>query len=111
LIVEDVAPPYPRDMAIPDRPEGPLDFDWAVVPAIVGLVNTGDQAMWDGLSAITAPSLLIAGGPASHIDQDKIAAAAASIPHADLLTIPAGHLVHAERPAEFTEAVLTWLAG
>src|SRR5215475_10284339 len=32
----------------------------------------------------------VACGPASHIDQDKIAAAAARIPRADLVTIPAG---------------------
>jgi len=111
LIVEDVSPPYPRDRAIPDRPEGALDFDWAVVPAIVTQVNAGDQAAWDGLTAITAPTLLIAGGPASHIDQDQIAAAAARIPRADLVTIPAGHLVHSGCPAQFADAVLTWLAG
>jgi pimeloyl-ACP methyl ester carboxylesterase len=111
LIVEDAAPPYPRDRAVPGRPDGPLDFDWNVVPAIVAQVNTGDQAAWDGLSAITAPTLLIAGGPASHIDQDKIGEAAARIPRCDLVTIPAGHLVHAERPGEFADAVLTWLDG
>ncbi|MGN6790841.1 MAG: alpha/beta fold hydrolase [Streptosporangiaceae bacterium] len=111
LIVEDASPPYPRDRAIPARPDGPLDFDWPVVPAIVAQVNVGDQAAWDGLVTITAPTLLIAGGPASHIDQDKIAAAAARIPHAELVTVPAGHLVHATRPAEFADTVLTWLAG
>jgi 3-oxoadipate enol-lactonase len=111
LIVEDVSPPYPRDRLIPDRPEGALDFDWAVVPAIVTQVNAGDQAAWDGLTAIIAPTLLIAGGPVSHIDQDQIAAAAAMIPRADLLTIPAGHLVHSRCPAQFADAVLTWLAG
>jgi pimeloyl-ACP methyl ester carboxylesterase len=94
---------------MPDRPYGPLDFDWAVVPAIVAQVNAGDHAAWDGLATITAPALLIAGGPASHVDQDKIAAAAAAIPGGDLVTIPAGHLVHATRPAEFADAVLTWL--
>jgi 3-oxoadipate enol-lactonase len=111
LIIEDVSPPYPRDRAIPERPDGPLDFDWAVVPAIVTQVNAGDQAAWDGLTAIAAPTLLIAGGPASHIDQDKIAAAAARIPRADLVTIPAGHLVHSGCPAQFADAVLTWLPG
>jgi len=49
LIVEDVPPPYRRDRAIPDRPAGPLDFDWPVVPAIVNQVNNGDPAAWDGL--------------------------------------------------------------
>jgi 3-oxoadipate enol-lactonase len=111
LIVEDASPPFPRDRAIPARPAGPLDFDWAVVPAIVGQVNAGDPAAWDGLGAITAPTLLIGGGPESHIPQDKLAAAAARIPRCDLVTIPAGHLVHEDRPAEFAGAVLGWLGA
>lgn len=111
LIVEDVSPPYVRQRAIPDRPDGRLDFDWPVVPAIVGQVNAGDQAAWDALTTITAPTLLIAGGPASHIDQDKLADAAARIPRCDLVTIPAGHLVHAARPTQFASVVLTWLDG
>lgn len=41
LIVEDASPPFPRDRPIPERPDEPLDFDWAVVPAIVGQVNAG----------------------------------------------------------------------
>jgi len=109
LIVEDVPPPYRRDRAIPDRPAGPLDFDWAVVPAIVKQVNDGDPAAWDGLGAITAPTLLIGGGPESHIPQDRLVAVAARIPRCDLVTIPAGHHVHEARPAEFAEAVLGWL--
>lgn len=111
LIVEDVPPPYRRDRAMPARPDGLLDFDWSVVRAIVGQVNAGDPAPWDGLAAITAPTLLIGGGPESHIDQDKLVAAAARIPRCHLVTIPAGHLVHASRPAEFARAVLTWIDG
>ena len=110
LIVEDAPPPFRRDRAIPDRPAEPLDFDWAAVPAILGEVNAGDLAAWDGLATITAPTLLIGGGPASHIPQDMLTAAAARIPRCDLVTIPAGHDVHTARPAEFAGAVLRWLA-
>jgi 3-oxoadipate enol-lactonase len=109
LIVEDASPPYPRDRDIPARPEGPLDFDWAVVPAIVSQVNAGDTAAWDSLATITAPTLLIGGGPGSHVDQDMLAAAATRIPRCDLVTIPAGHLVHASRPDDFARVVLTWI--
>lgn len=109
LIVEDVSPPYPRVRAIPARPDGPLDFDWAVVPAIVSEVNAGDSAAWDSLATITAPTLLIGGGPESHVDQDMLAAAATRIPKCDLVTITAGHLVHANRPAEFARVVLSWI--
>jgi len=111
LIVEDVPPPFRRDRPIPDRPIAPLGFDWAVVPAIVGQVNAGDPVAWDGLREITAPTLLIGGGPTSHIPQDKLAEAAARIPRCTLLTIPAGHDIHTGRPAQFADTVLGWLSA
>jgi 3-oxoadipate enol-lactonase len=110
LIVEDASPPYRRDRPVPERPaDAELDFDWAVVPAVVGQVNAGDPAAWQGLAAITAKTLLIGGGPDSHVRQDKIAEAAARIPHCELVTIPAGHLVHENRPQEFINTVTAWL--
>jgi pimeloyl-ACP methyl ester carboxylesterase len=111
LIVEDAPPPFPRDRAIPDRPAGSLDFDWAAVSAIIAQVNAGDPAAWDGLGTITAPTLLIGGGPESHIPQDKLVEVAARIPRCDLVTIPAGHHVHEARPSEFADAVLSWLSA
>jgi 3-oxoadipate enol-lactonase len=109
LIIEDAPPPCPRERAIPDRPVGPLDFDWAAVQAIISQVNAGDPAAWDGLGGITAPTLLIGGGPHSHIPQDQLAAVAARTPRCDLITIPAGHHVHKTRPSEFADVVLGWL--
>jgi 3-oxoadipate enol-lactonase len=111
LIVEDAPPPFRRDRAAPERPAHPLDFDWPVVPAIISEVSRGDEAAWAGLTKITAPTLLVGGGPDSHIPQDKLSAVAARIPTCDLVTIPAGHNVHAVRPAEFADAVLSWLGG
>jgi 3-oxoadipate enol-lactonase len=109
LVAEDVTPPYPRDRPLPGRPEGPLDFDWAVVPAIVAQVNRGDPAAWAALPGLDVPTLLVGGGPDSHILQDRLAEAAGLIPRCELVTIPAGHLVHATRPAEFTAAVTAFL--
>jgi 3-oxoadipate enol-lactonase len=111
LIVEDAPPPFRRERDAPERPAQPLDFDWAVVPAIIGEVNQGDEAAWAGLTRITAPTLLVGGGPDSHIPQDKLSAVAARIPACDLVTIPVGHNVHAARPAEFADMVLSWLGG
>jgi pimeloyl-ACP methyl ester carboxylesterase len=110
LVVEDVTPPFPRDRPVPERPGHELDFDWDVVPAIVGETNGGDPQAWEGLSAITAPTLLVGGGPESHVPQERIVEAAELVPKAEVVTIPAGHMVHNERPAEFADAVLTWLS-
>ena len=109
LIIEDVPPPFPRDREVPARPAGPLDFDWPVVPAIVSQVNQGDPQTWEQLAAITAPTLLIGGGPHSHIPQDLLTAVAARIPSCDLVTIPAGHYVHNTQPEQFAATILRWL--
>jgi pimeloyl-ACP methyl ester carboxylesterase len=112
LVIEDVVPPYDRDRPAPERPEGvELPFDWPVVPAIVVEAGRRDAAFWDDLGRLEAPTLLIYGGDDSHIPQTHVAEAAARIPDSTLVTIPAGHYVHAARPEEFTEAVLRWLSG
>jgi pimeloyl-ACP methyl ester carboxylesterase len=109
LVVEDAAPPFPRDRPIPDRPDHELDFDWALVPAILGEAGRGDPEAWAGLSAITARTLVVGGGEESHIPQDRLAQAVQRIPHAALVTIPAGHEVHVTRPTEFADVLLAWL--
>lgn len=109
LIVEDATPPYPTDRAVPDRPDGPLPFDWPVVPAIRGQVNETTEEWWDRLSGITASTLLIGGGPDSHIPADKLEDVARRIPRCSVVTIPAGHYVHAIAPTEFVASVLEFL--
>ena len=108
LIVEDAPPPFVRERPVPARPEGELDFDWAVVPAIVGEVSRGNPRLWDRLSSITAPTLIVGGGSQSHIPQEKLQEVADRIPDCSLVTIPAGHLVHTTHAEAFTEEVLGW---
>ena len=74
-------------------------------------LNDPDPAWWDRLTEITAPTLIIGGGPGSHIPQDKLEETAARLPRGTLRVIPAGHHVHTARPAEFTAAVLAFLAS
>jgi len=109
LIVEDTPLPFPRDRPLPERPANPVDFDWEVVPAIVRQVNQGDAEAWDGLRDITAPTLLIGGGTESHIPQDKLQQVASRVPRCELVTIPAGHHVHATCGSQFADVVLDWL--
>jgi pimeloyl-ACP methyl ester carboxylesterase len=111
LIAEDAPPPFARNRPVPGEPEGPVEFDWPVVPAIVNQVNAGDPETWDLLTTITAPTLIIAGGPESHIPHAQLEAAASRIPACTLLTIPAGHHIHTTRPTEFQQSVLTWLSS
>jgi pimeloyl-ACP methyl ester carboxylesterase len=108
LIIED-ATPFPRTRKLPERPTDPLEFDWTVVSAMVGEVNARTPVTWDQLTAIRAPTLLIAGGPASHIPQDQLGQVAKRIARCTLITIPAGHSVHMTLPREFADAILSWI--
>ncbi|WP_331728442.1 alpha/beta fold hydrolase [Streptomyces sp. NBC_00158] len=110
LVLEDVPPPFPREPRAPVRPEGELGFDWAMVLAVRAQLDHPDPSWLEGLSLITAPTLVVAGGPDSHVPQDALAEAARRIPDARLTTIPVGHLVHADAPEEFTGAVTAFLA-
>ncbi|MCB5910587.1 alpha/beta fold hydrolase [Streptomyces pinistramenti] len=112
LVLEEAAPPLPADppQDVPEPPPGPASFDWRAKAAVVAERNTPDPLWWEGLARITAPTLVIGGGPASHIPQHQLAAMAARIPDARLVTVAgAGHLVHAERPHEFLDAVVPFL--
>lgn len=84
-------------------------FDRKAVTSAVRQLRVPDPAWWERLALITAPTLLISGGPASHIPPEQLAEAARSIPGSHLVTIPAGHRVHSRSPEHFLAAVLPFL--
>jgi 3-oxoadipate enol-lactonase len=109
LILEDVAALRPRERGAPERPEGELPFDWAMVLAIRRQIDHPDPAWLGRLGLITAQSLVIGGGAGSHVPQDWVAELAGQIPGARMETIEAGHLIHRTEPEAFTRAALTFL--
>ncbi|WP_331767040.1 alpha/beta hydrolase [Embleya sp. NBC_00896] len=109
LVLEDVSVPEPRKPVAPVRPEGELTFDWDMVVAIRKQIDTPDPAWSDRLDRITAPTLVVAGGSASHIPQHRVVEWTRRLPDARVVTIPAGHLVHAAEPTAFIEVVLAFL--
>ncbi|MFJ9638772.1 alpha/beta fold hydrolase [Streptomyces sp. NPDC101178] len=113
LVIEDAPPPLPLDPPRPpaERPEGELDFDWPVVPDTDAQLNDPDPAGRERLAEITAPTLVIGGGPTSHIDQKQLARMADTIPGGAFVTIKAGHLVHTTRPEEFLAALRSFGLG
>jgi pimeloyl-ACP methyl ester carboxylesterase len=84
-------------------------FDRKAVISVVRQLRAPDPDWWDRLSLITAPTLLISGGPASHIPQQELAEVAALIAASQLVTIPAGHRVHSRDPEQFLAVVLPFL--
>lgn len=110
LVAEDVAPPEggaPRPA--PAKPAEDLPFDWDVVVSIRAEVDAGAPGLWDALPELRAPTLIVAGGPSSTVDQERLADAARRLPSGTVRTLESGHYVHRARPQEFTDLVLDWL--
>ena len=87
-----------------------MPFDWPVVPAIATETGIERVEWWDALADITAPTLLVGGGPTSHVPQDLLADVARRLPHCRLVTIEAGHHVHREAPESFMAVLSDFLA-
>ena len=109
LILEDVAAPLPRKAGVPAHPDGPLPYDWEMVLAIRRQIDDPDPAWLERLSQISAETLVLGGGPDSHIAQDRVAELARRIPGARIDTIRAGHLIHQTEPAAFAQVALRFL--
>jgi pimeloyl-ACP methyl ester carboxylesterase len=84
-------------------------YDRGAVTSAVRQLRVPDPAWWGRLPLITAPTLLISGGPASHIPPGRLAEVARSIPRCGIVTIPAGHRVHSRRPEQFLAEALPFL--
>jgi pimeloyl-ACP methyl ester carboxylesterase len=80
-----------------------------MVLAVRRQIDLPDPRWLERLGQITAETLVVAGGPRSHVPQDGITELARRIPGGRMVTIPVGHLIHHAAPQEFTEAVSTFL--
>ena len=72
LVLEEPVPPVPMGFRPPPRPAGPQPFDWAAREAVLAELNDPDPAWWDRLAGISAPTLVVAGGPRSHLPQREL---------------------------------------
>jgi pimeloyl-ACP methyl ester carboxylesterase len=111
LVLEDPPTPDPAD---PPRevPTGPADddtADWRLVADLMRWRNAPDPEWWKLFPAVACPTLVLGGGPTSHLPQDRIALLAELIPDGRLTTIDAGHLIHADRPEAFLAEVTAFL--
>ncbi|MFJ3820855.1 alpha/beta fold hydrolase [Streptomyces nodosus] len=109
LVLEDVSTPRPRERTTPTRPDGTLTFDWEMVLAVRRQIDVPDPGWLERLGRITAKTLVLAGGPRSHVPQDGVAELARRITGGRLVTVPVGHLIHHAAPEAFTEAVSAFL--
>ncbi|MEV0405514.1 alpha/beta hydrolase [Actinoallomurus sp. NPDC050550] len=80
-----------------------------MVLAIRRQVDDPDPTWLKRLGEITAETLVLDGGPRSHIRPGQVAELARRIPRSRTETIPVGHLIHRDAPEAFTTAALTFL--
>lgn len=116
LVIEDAPPPphVPFDDGWPEPPADPpepVDFDWAVVRTVVRQVRTPDPLWWSRLASFPGPSLLLKGGPSSHVSQDRIDEMAMVLPNARVALVDVGHRIHSEHPDSFAEVVVPFLSA
>ncbi|BCB88295.1 alpha/beta fold hydrolase [Phytohabitans suffuscus] len=114
LVLEETPPPEPLGLPVPERPEGPevpLPYDFAVRLAIIEQLNAPDPGWWARADEVSTPTLVISGGPASHLPSRMMYEFAARLPGGRMVTIPAGHRVHEAAPDRFLEAVVGFLDG
>lgn len=113
LVLEDAPPPRigAGRFAPIKRPAGRLAFDWAASEAVFDQLNHPNPAWWERFDEVLVPTLVIGGGPRSHVPQAWNAELARSIPQARLVVIDAGHLVHEKRPGQYLAALSAFLDG
>jgi pimeloyl-ACP methyl ester carboxylesterase len=109
LVLEDACPPYARDATVPDRPPGEMSFGWDLVAPLRAELNDPSRRFWPRLKDITAPTLVIGGGPQSPVPQHLLAEVVSTVPDADLTTIAVGHMIHDEALDQFVDVLRRWL--
>ncbi|BCJ37991.1 alpha/beta hydrolase [Actinocatenispora thailandica] len=112
LVAVDSAPP--RDPFVAElgpRPDPEPPYDWDAMVALVSQLAQPDPAWWAGLTAVTAKTLILAGGPSSHVPQQILADAHAAVPGSRLVEIPVGHDIHRDAPDRFLAEVVPWLTS
>ena len=110
LVLEDVPVPHPRDPRPPERPDGDLAVDWEAVLQVRAQIDEPDPGWPQVVAAVTAPTLVVWGGPSSPMPAEHVAEMAETVADGRLVRIGAGHLVHAHQPVVFTAAVRGFLA-
>ncbi|MBF6329590.1 alpha/beta fold hydrolase [Nocardia transvalensis] len=120
LVLEDTPPP-PRDAAAAPRHRmrhlAPIllaqldglrrtrEFDHRSIRPLVAHLRQPDPEWWSRLGTLTMPTLVISGGPSSHIAPARLEQLTHTLPNAEMVTIPVGHRVHSHNPGEFATAV------
>jgi esterase len=93
----------------PDRPDG--RFDWRINLAVISSEIHGIGEELNHPRPVTEPTLFIRGSESGYIADSDLPGIQKLFPNSRVETIEgAGHWVQAEKPAEFVETLLTFIA-
>lgn len=93
------------------HPRAVLAFDRSMTKTALEQFRKPNPEWWDRLPDITAPTLVLCGGPGGMVDPAKLEIMRAGIADCTVATFTCGHSIHRDRYREFTAAVRPFLAG
>ncbi|MEU7769096.1 alpha/beta hydrolase [Nocardia sp. NPDC049190] len=93
------------------HPRAVLAFDRSMTRTALEQFRKPNPEWWDRLSDITAPTLVLCGGPGGMVDPAKLNILQAAIADCTVTAFPCGHSIHRDRYREFAAAVRPFLAG
>ena len=86
--------------------------DWNATTQLFPELHTTNARWWDDLARIGCPALLLRGGEASWMPQERIEETARQVPDARVVAIPGrGHPIHRTQFAAFTQHLASFLRG
>ncbi|HLS78350.1 MAG TPA: alpha/beta fold hydrolase [Nocardia sp.] len=84
-------------------------FDRSMTASALEQFHKPHPLWWERLSGITAPTLVLRGGPGGMVDQGRLAMLVAALPDCTVTDFTCGHSIHRDRHREFAAAVLPFL--
>jgi pimeloyl-ACP methyl ester carboxylesterase len=110
-VLDDVGLLHPRRADPPTKPESILPFDWRVMTQVRPEIDNVDPGRAGIVAAITARTLVVAGGPRHPFSQVRINALIHLLPASQTVIIDAAHLVHATEPDVFIHELISRLVA
>ncbi|MFD0365833.1 alpha/beta fold hydrolase [Nocardia sp. GCM10030253] len=92
------------------HPRAVLAFDRSMTRTALEQFRKPNPEWWDRLRDITAPTLVLRGGPGGMVDPEKLEIMRTDIPDCTVTAFSCGHSIHRDRYREFEGAVLPFLA-
>ncbi|WP_245717563.1 alpha/beta fold hydrolase [Nocardia jejuensis] len=91
------------------HPRAVLAFDRSMTTSALEQFRKPHPEWWEGLRAITAPTLFLRGGPTGMVDPDKLDHLRTAVPDCTVQPFACGHSIHRDRYQAFESAVLPFL--